>query len=78
MKIKITKERDCCQQEDLKPIEGTPLFSGIPEYVFCVHCGRQLHHHSFTDPAGSSDWEYRRIPRPWEQVDMYGAKILVP
>ena len=61
MIIKETIERQCCHQKDLRPVNGTPMAGSIPRYVFCVHCG---HHHvmtTFTDAAGSADWEYRKI-----------------
>lgn len=65
MKITVTKQRECCEQEDLKPIEGTNKLGGVPEYVFCVHCGRHLVLENFTDAAGSRDWRYKKLERPW-------------
>ena len=29
--------------------------------TFCVHCGARHEIHLFTDAAGSSDWEYRKV-----------------
>ena len=66
MKISETRQRDCCQPQDLKPIEGSPLRGRDPLYKFCVHCGRHHMIHTFMDAAGSRDWEYRPMKRPWE------------
>ena len=60
MKIKETTERDCCTPKDLKPVEGSPRRGRDPEVMFCVHCGARHRIHTFTDAAGSSDWEYRK------------------
>lgn len=65
LKIKETVERECCQTRDLRPIHGSPIVGRIPKYMFCVHCGRQHEMHTFTDAAGSSDWEYRPRLNPW-------------
>lgn len=68
MKITETIQRDCCNdRKDLKTIEGSPLAGRDPIYKFCVHCGRHFAIHSFMDPAGSSDWQYRKQPLPWEK-----------
>jgi hypothetical protein len=68
MKIEVKTTRDCCHpREDLMPVEGSPRFRGMAaEFVFCKHCGRMWEAFPFTDPAGGSDWEYRRIKTPWE------------
>lgn len=67
MKIRVTTERDCCQPEDLKPVELTKRWGNIPDMMFCVHCGRRHQHESFTDAAGSRDWHYVPLPLPEEQ-----------
>lgn len=66
MKITQTVQRDCCQQSDLRPLEGTPKRGRTPEWMFCLHCGRQHRIHTFTDPAGASDWDYQPAHWPWE------------
>ena len=66
MKIKVTKERECCQQEDLKTIEGSPKYGRHSEWVFCVHCGAHHYYESFMDAAGSMDWTYIKALPPWE------------
>lgn len=63
MKIKVTEERECCQHRDLKPVHGAPMITGtIPEFMFCVHCGKRHAYDSFMDPAGSRDWDYKPVP----------------
>lgn len=61
MKIKVTIERDCCdQQEDLQTYRGS---SAIPEVLrpkFCKHCGQLWYLNRYTDAAGDSDDEYVR------------------
>ncbi len=32
-----------------------------PEFKFCVHCGARHEYHRFTDPAGGTDSEYRKV-----------------
>lgn len=66
MKITETIERECCQRSDLKPLQQSPKSGHIPRYMFCKYCGTHHQMHSFTDPAGGSDWEYRPIPPPWQ------------
>ena len=66
MLIKETIERRCCQQKDLKPIEGTPAAGLDPKYKFCVHCGRHHVGETERDAAGSSDWTYRPMRLPLE------------
>lgn len=65
MKIEEKIVRECCQQKDLLPIEGTPKRGRDPEWMFCKHCGRHHHGESERDPAGSSDWIYKPVPLPW-------------
>lgn len=65
MKIKVTEERDCCQAKDLKPIDGSPKFGHNVQFKFCLHCGKRHEFHSFTDPAGGSDWEYLPMVETW-------------
>ena len=69
MKVKVTKERDCCLHgEDLLPIEWTPMINNrIPEFVFCKHCGRHHRYETYMDAAGSRDWHYVRMPTPWDK-----------
>jgi hypothetical protein len=65
MKIEVKSTRDCCQSCDLRPVEGAPTAGRIPRVMFCVHCGRRHAMHTYTDAAGSSDWEYRKLPETW-------------
>lgn len=68
MKIDVVKSRECCTWEDLKPIEGTPKRElRIPEWMFCVHCGRHHCYDSFMDEAGSRDWRYVKAAAPWDR-----------
>jgi hypothetical protein len=66
MKIKVTEERECCQQKDLKSVHETPVRGRDPVYKFCVHCGRWHEGESERDPAGGTDWVYKRMRAPWE------------
>jgi hypothetical protein len=66
MKIEVKTTRDCCAREDLRPVEGAPKAGRDSTMMFCVHCGRRHRMYTFTDAAGSRDWEYRREPDPWE------------
>ena len=69
MKITETITRECCQpRKDLCPVEGSPLRGRQHEYVFCKHCGRCFEFHTFMDAAGSTDWDYKPLPRPWEKL----------
>lgn len=61
MKISETVERDCCQQRDFKPVEGTKIIGRIPSLVFCQHCGHYWEYTSCRDAAGSADYEYRKL-----------------
>jgi hypothetical protein len=63
MKIVQTVSRECCQQQDLKVVDGCKMMnsSRYPELKFCVHCGARHKYTSFMDAAGSSDWEYRKV-----------------
>ncbi len=61
MKITETITRDCCEQKDLRPVEGCRKFGMHPEFKFCVHCGARHEYHRFTDPAGGTDSEYRKV-----------------
>jgi len=65
MKITVSKQRECCESEDLLPIEGSPKFGRFSEFVFCKHCGRHHEYETFMDAAGSRDWRYAPLPRPW-------------
>jgi hypothetical protein len=67
MKITETVTRECCQVKDLKPIEGSPLWSGnSPRFKFCQHCGKHHEAKSDRDPTGELTWEYVPMLRPWE------------
>ena len=67
MKIAETVERHCCQTRDFKPLEGTPKKESgrVPEWVFCVHCGRRHRYDAIRDEVGSSYWEYVPTDMPW-------------
>lgn len=66
MKISEVIERECCQRKDLRKVNGSPMRGRDPEYMFCVHCGAIHKIHTYMDAAGSSDWEYRKEPSPWD------------
>jgi hypothetical protein len=67
MKITVTADRECCLHlQDLRPIDGTPRVGRFARYVFCVRCGRHHEYQSVRDAAGAADWEYQRMPNPWE------------
>lgn len=66
MKITETINRDCCQQRDLRPVEGTKRIHGHDEFMFCVHCGRYHEAYRVSDAAGGYDTEYRKCAPPWE------------
>ena len=68
MKITETVSRECCQQKDLRAVEGTPMRGRYPEWVFCIHCGRRHYYDSFMDAAGSRDWEYKPAKNQWESA----------
>jgi DnaJ-class molecular chaperone len=69
MKIKIkcdecngkgTIKRECCQGGDLKVVQ--PVKSGSYTNVyFCVHCGKRWRYETYTDAAGSMDYELKPI-----------------
>ena len=41
MKIKITKERECCDPvEDLLPYKGINQMAYLKDIKFCKHCGQ--------------------------------------
>ena len=62
MKIKTEVVRECCQDRDLKPVEGCEMFNlKIPKLMFCIHCGHRHEFYKFMDSAGSMDWSYRKI-----------------
>jgi hypothetical protein len=65
VKIKETIERECCQQKDRRPVEGTPKKGADPEWMFCIHCGAHYKLGTERDAAGGSDTVYRRQPSPW-------------
>lgn len=59
-KIVVRTERWCCEPEDLKPKIGAKLnYKHCYDEVFCVHCGQRFEFYTFTDAAGSTDWNYR-------------------
>lgn len=39
MKISEAVERECCQVEDMRKYQGTPI-PGASHPRFCVHCGQ--------------------------------------
>lgn len=59
--MKVTDERDCCEQRDLLPYRGTfEADSPLPWYQakslrFCKHCGQLWSTDSVPSPAGDSD-----------------------
>lgn len=74
MKITITtkRERDCCQDRDIKPLKGNSS-----DYGFCAHCGRHhrremirmLHTDDYgTMQPGLSELEpsWKAMPWPWD------------
>ena len=69
MKITVTETRECCQERDLKPYQGT-IFSGFPvdkwgnvrPLAFCQHCGQIHIQECFTDAAGDQDTRWRKWP----------------
>ncbi len=61
MKITEMLQRECCHREDLRPVEGTDLRGRDPVLMFCVHCGHRHQIHTYTDAAGSAEWEYRKL-----------------
>jgi hypothetical protein len=63
MKIKETTERDCCEQRDLKPYNGTqsPDRRTVLAQYFCVHCGQLWAYESCTDAAGNPDERAVRV-----------------
>lgn len=62
MKLKQTTERDCCQERDLKAVEGCRMINfSIPTLMFCVHCGHRHEYDSFMDEAGSRDYRYVKM-----------------
>ena len=40
MKITETIERDCCQEQDLKPYHGDKTKSFLVPTHYCIHCGQ--------------------------------------
>jgi hypothetical protein len=65
MIIKETIERECCDvRKDLKPIFNSPKIGRFPEVMFCIHCGSYFRYYTFTDAAGASDWDYRKLAIP--------------
>jgi hypothetical protein len=62
VKIKVTTERDCCQNEDLMPYAGVSEIQGGPGKVrFCKHCGQLWVLEWYTDAAGDRDTHYVRV-----------------
>ena len=62
MKIKVTEERDCCEERDLRLYRGDSAFIGPAalDLSFCIHCGQRWKQESFTDSAGDSDRRWVR------------------
>lgn len=69
MKITETINRECCQQKDMRPVDGTPKVGTYPEWTFCIHCGHYHEAMRVTDPAGGIETEYRKRPAPWVKGD---------
>lgn len=65
MKIKVTEERECCDERkgDLIRYKGElpPTASRPHVYVFCKHCGQLWVNDLRMDGAGSSEDYLRKI-----------------
>lgn len=66
MQIVEEVKRECCQTRDLLPIEGSPKRGRDPEYMFCRHCGAHHRYSTFMDAAGSRDWHYVKMAKPFD------------
>lgn len=64
MKIKVTEERECCAQSDLRRVEGCIMRGREPDLMFCIHCGHRHEWDTRRDPAGGVDTFYRKLPEP--------------
>lgn len=59
MKIKVTTERDCCnEQEDLQTYKGVSSIPDVLRPKFCKYCGQLWYLDRYTDAAGDSDSRY--------------------
>jgi hypothetical protein len=54
VKILETIERECCQQQDMKPYQG--VGDRKDKKIFCIHCGQVWGENSFMDESGSRDY----------------------
>ena len=63
MKITVSETRECCQERDLKPYQGTKhaVFS-LDSVSFCQYCGQIHIQECFTDAAGDQDTRWRKWP----------------
>ena len=59
MRIKVTEERECCEERDMKPVNAgmytDEILEGYEGVVFCVHCGQHFLVERYVDAAGSTD-----------------------
>lgn len=60
MKIKKTIERNCCDPEDLKPVNAH-----IGKLKFCIYCGQLWRWEYEGVDASGNDSEY-----DWKKIDM--------
>lgn len=64
MKIKVTEERECCdERKDLVAYRGSKAHAN-DEFMFCKHCGQLWVHDRRMDGAGSSEDYLRKIDAP--------------
>ena len=50
MQVKEVSYRNCCQEQDMRPIHD--------EHFYCIHCGAIFEQEKFTDAAGDTDTRY--------------------
>jgi hypothetical protein len=55
-------QRECCQQEDLKVVQPQKSGTYMNTY-FCIHCGQRYKYKSYTDAAGSTDYELKPMEK---------------
>ncbi len=66
MTITETISRECCADQDLKPV-GPPAVSGKSSHYFCIHCGRYWATERRMDAAGSMESIMVKLPWPWHK-----------
>lgn len=59
----LKRAAHCCASQDLKPYRGNGHNERTKhmDLHFCSYCGQVWRSESFTDAAGSHDWDFVRV-----------------